>query len=205
MTTNFDYKSNSHKSKEKNYIPEKTIEKIIDGEVKIKKKSELQKLSDVFISEDVRDVKSYVFMDVLVPAIKKAVYDVITNGIDMILYGGNGSVDRKPSTASKVSYRNYFDSPKRTTHLASSGRNTYDYDDIIFDNRGEAEEVLSKMDEIIASYGTASVGDLYDLVGVTGRYTDNNYGWTNLRNAQVMRTRTGGYIIKFPKVLPLDN
>ncbi len=82
-----EYKPNSHRSKEerKESIPEKHVEKVISGTVKPKKKSEMQKFADVFISEDVNNVKSYIVMDVLVPAIKKAISDIVTNGIDMIL------------------------------------------------------------------------------------------------------------------------
>lgn len=91
-----EYKPNSHKSKEeqKNLVPEKRVEKVISGTVKPKKKSEVQKFADVFISEDVNNVKSYIVMDVLVPAIKKAISDIVTNGIDMILYGEAGKSKR---------------------------------------------------------------------------------------------------------------
>ena len=54
----------------------------------------MQKFADVFISEDVNNVKSYIVMDVLVPAIKKAISDIVTNGIDMILYGKLGNQKR---------------------------------------------------------------------------------------------------------------
>ena len=65
----------------------------------------------------------------------------------------------------------------------------YEYDDIIIESRGDAELVLDQLEEIISTYGVASVADLYDLVGITGRsYTDNKYGWTDIRNAKVVRT-----------------
>ena len=41
------------------------------------------------------------------------------------------------------------------------------------------------------------------LVGVSGNYTDNKYGWTDIRNASVIRVRDG-YMIKLPKALPLN-
>ena len=145
-----EYKSNSHASKEKEKNgEEKKVEKIISGNARAKKKSEFSKFADVFVSEDAGNVKSYILMEVLVPAVKKAVYD------------------------------------------------------IILDNRGEAEEVLLRMDEIVATYGTVSVADLYDLVGITGAYTDNKYGWTDIRSASVVRVRDG-YMIKLPRALPLN-
>ena len=197
-----EYKPNSHKYKEdqKRAIPEKKVEKVISGTVKSKKKSEIKKFADVFISEDVNNVKSYILLEVLVPAIKKAISDIVTNGIDMILYGGTGKT-KSNTAASKVSYRSYYDS--RRDYSAVRTKTGYNYDDIIFDNRGEAEDVLSRMDELVSTYGLVSVADLYDLVGITGNYTDNNYGWTDIRSASVIRVRDG-YMIKLPKALPIN-
>ena len=59
------------------------------------------------------------------------------------------------------------------------------------------------MDELIETYGVASVADLYDLVGLRCEYTDNKYGWNNLRNAEPIRVRDG-YMLKMPKALPID-
>ena len=197
-----DYKSNSHASKEKEKNrEEKKVEKIISGNAKAKKKSEFSKFADVFVSEDAGNVKSYILMDVLVPAVKKAISDIVTNGIDMLLYGETG-VHKRNGASSKVSYRSYYDRSNRSPS-SSRTRSGYSYDDIILDNRGEAEEVLSRMDEIVATYGTVSVADLYDLVGITGAYTDNKYGWTDIRNASVVRVRDG-YMIKLPRALPLN-
>lgn len=197
------YKPNSHKFRaEQKAKEEKKVEKVVKGKVKVKKKNEVRKFADIFISEDVSNVKSYVFMDVLVPAIKKAISDIVTDGIDMILYGGTGH-GKKSSGASKISYRSYYDrrdDDRRTTKT----RTGYDFDDVVLESRGEAEEVLTRLDELVDTYGFASVADLYDLVGITCKYTDNKYGWTNIRNAEPVRARGGGYVLKLPKVLPID-
>ena len=74
---------------------------------------------------------------------------------------------------------------------------------IILESRGEAEDVLERMDELIATSQVVSFADFYDLVGVSGNYTDNKYGWTDIRNASVIRVRDG-YMIKLPKALPLN-
>lgn len=200
-----EYKPNSHRSKEdqKGAVPKKKVEKVISGTAKSKKKSEIQKFTDVFISEDVNNVKSYILLEVLVPAIKKAISDIVTNGIDMILYGETGKT-KSNSTASKVSYRSYYDGGNvRRDYGTTRTKTGYNYDDIILDNRGEAEDVLSRMDELISTYGLVSVADLYDLVGITGNYTDNKYGWTDIRSASVIRVRDG-YMLKLPKALPLN-
>lgn len=200
-----DYKPNSHRSKEEqNNLPseKKKVESVVTGKV-TKKKNNVRKFTDVFVSDDVANVKDYVLMDILVPAIKKAISDIVTNGIDMILYGETGKTKRSTS-ASNVSYRGYYDrKDDERRYSGSRTRSGYSYDDIVIETRTEAEEVLTRMDELIATYGVVSVADMYDLVGVTCDYTDNKYGWTNIRTAEVVRVRDG-YILKLPKALPID-
>lgn len=198
------YKSNSHKSKANGpTIEKKEVKKVVKGTVKTKKKKSTSKFADIFISEDAANVKSYVLMDVLVPAVKKAISDIVTDGIDMILYGETGRTKKRSGSASYVSYRNYSDRDRRDDKHYESRRQSYSNDDIILETRGEAEEVLSVMNELLDNYGIVSVADLNELVGVSGYYTDNRYGWTSIRNAEVVRVRDG-YWLKMPKARPID-
>ena len=199
------YKPNSHKSKEENKaLPDERekIEKVIKGTAKTKK-NEMRKLRDVFISEDVKSVKSYILMDVLVPAIKDAIEDIVTNGIRMVLRGETSA--RQSSSASKISYNRIYDSKINNDRFArdSSPSLRYSYDDIILESRGEAEDVITRMEEIIEEYGFVRVADLYDLVGITGDYTDNKYGWTSIRSAEPVRVRNG-YMLRLPRAVPLN-
>lgn len=202
--------SNSYKSREESTLAtpqKKQVAKVTKGMVRRKKKNEVSKLGGMFISEDASKVKSYILMDVLVPTIKKAISDIVTNGVDMILYGEVGQ-SKKRTYASTVSYRDYydnrgisasrFDDPPR-----ARTRTGYSFDDIILETRGEAEEVLSSMDELIETYGSVSVADMYDLVGISCEYTDNKYGWKNIRTAEPVRVRDG-YMLKLPRALPLN-
>lgn len=196
-----EFKPNSHKSKELTPVPEKKVEKIVKGTVKSKKKNGIDRLKDNFISEDAANIKTYVVMDVLIPAVKKAICDIVKNGVDMILYGESGRSNRRPSEY--VSYdRRYLDRGDSRFYKADRARIGYSYNDIILETRGEAEDVLARMDELIELYGMVSVADLYDLVGITGNYTDNKYGWTNIRNAEPVHVRDG-YMLRLPKVTSL--
>lgn len=200
-----EYKSNSHKAREarKETLPEKKVEKVISGTAKSKKKNELKKFADVFISEDANNVKSYILLDVLVPAVKKAISDIVTNGIDMILYGESGRT-KKNSTASKISYRSYYEKENnRRDYTNQRARSGFDYDEIIFENRGDAEAVLDAMNDIISQYNVVSVLDLYDLADVsTDNYTAKNYGWTDISGCKAVRVNDG-YVLKLPRALPL--
>lgn len=204
---NFDYKSNSNKSKTEavKQVEEKRVEKVVTGKVVTKKRSGFSKFAGEFISEDAKNIKSYVIGDVLIPAFKKAISDIITDGIDIILYGGNGRSRSGRSNADRVSYRSYYDDRRPSDRLTTSrySSNSYSYDDIILDSRGEAEEVLARMDELMDTYGLVRVADLKDLVGITGSYTDNKYGWTNIRNAEIVHVRDG-WMIKMPRAVAID-
>lgn len=203
-----DYKPNSHRYKEaqkRAATEDKKVEKVVTGTVKVKKKNEISKLKDVFISEDVNNVKNYVLMDVLIPAVKKAISDIVTNGIDMILYGSTGNRS-KSTNAPYGSYRDYSgrSSGDRFANSIRTVASSHDRNGIYLEHRGDAEEVLSRMDELLDTYGVVSVADLYDLVGVTGSFTDNKYGWTSLASAKVVPARGGGYTIKLPTARPID-
>ena len=144
-------------------------------------------------------------MDVLVPAIKKAIYDIVTNGIDMFLYGGTGK-NKSNSTSSKVSYRNYYEQKNNTGYRGSENtqsRSGFDYDDIIFSNRGEAEAVKQQMHDVIEQYGIVTVADLYDMAGLTAPYTSQKYGWMSVSSAEAVRVRDG-YMLKLPRAVPID-
>ena len=198
-------KTNRNKQKEETIgkapVNEKRAEKVVHGKVKTKK-NEMRKLTNVFISEDASNVKNYIIMDVIVPAVKKALYDLVVGALDITLYGGRGN-GKRPS-ADKVSYRDYNSISKSGDRLYEGTRTTsgYSYDDIVVETRGEAEAVLSRMDEIMEEYEIVRVADLYDLVGITGDYTDNKYGWTNIRNASIVRVRDG-YKINMPRAIPI--
>lgn len=204
-----DFKPNSHrfKAEEKNTATteRKKIDKVVNGKVVTKKKSGLKKFTSEFLSDDADNLKDYIFLGVLIPAIKEAISDIVKNGIDMVLYpnGENRTNKRRPSEF--VSYDKRFSNNQRNENYRKTRTSIgYNLDDIILETRGEAEEVLCHMDELIDLYGMVSVADLYDLVGITGNYTDNKYGWTNIRNAEPVRVRNGCYTLRLPKALPLN-
>lgn len=202
-----EYRSNSHKSREDQKSggpPAKKVDAVISGSANRKKRSDAKKFADVFVQEDMGNVKSYILMDVLVPAIKKALSDIVKDGIDMILYG-EANRSRKNGGPSRINYRGYYDRENdRRDRVPNRSRDNIDYDEIIFDARGDAEAVLDAMNDIISQYGIVSVSDLYDLANLDHPpYTMNKYGWTNIGGAKAVRVRDG-YALKLPRAVPID-
>lgn len=190
-----EYKPNSRKSKEEaKELPEKVVKPVVSGKTSTRSNN-VRKVTNLFVSEDASNIKSYILMDVLVPTVKKAIVDTV----EMIMYGESRS-KRSNNQPNYVPYRSYSDDRSGRSNIFSS---RFDYDDIIFSSRGDAEYVLSNMMKIVKEYGMVTVADFYELSNVTAPYTAANYGWMGLRTAEVRRVN-GGYVLKLPTPMAID-
>lgn len=206
--------SNSHKFKEgpneTKEITEKKVEKVITGNVKRQKPGLGKKFSEVFLAEDMNEVKDHIFWDVIVPSIKNGISDILINTVQSIFGGGpsrsSGNTSRfnYSNVSNSSAFKNYVRPDDRRLIADEKRSSSLNYDDIVFNSRGEAEEVLTSMDDLISVYNVASVSDFFDLVGEPSDYTMEKYGWKNLKSAQVERVRGGGYAIRFPRAMPIN-
>lgn len=193
-----EYPNNSHSARENSTPPDKKMGKVVTGAAKTRKKSEVKKFANTFLPDDVTSVKSYILMDVVVPGLKNAIADVVS----IMLFGETGRIGGKKGNGSKVSYQRYYDDRRddRRNYARPRAPGGYDYDDIIFESRGDADLVLDQLEAAINQFGLASVLDLYDLAGITcpTSYTADKYGWTDIRSAKVVRVRDG-YVLDLPR------
>lgn len=202
-----DYKSNSHAYKARQQEgEEKRIEKIVTGPVRIKKQNGFDKLAGLIFAEDAKSVGTFIVTDVIIPGVINLVEDIFLRGSKYALRGESGRSRSRDSEY--VSYRNYSD-PRGNGRRDNTPRinQRYSFDKVIISSRGEAEEVLSQMDDIVDRYGFATIADLNEALGITGEYTDNKYGWKGkgcLRNAEAVRTRDG-YVLKMPRATVIDD
>lgn len=209
-----EYKPNSHKSKEEAASSEKKVERVVKTPVKSKQQSGVQKFVNDFVSQDITNIQEYIVSEVVIPAAKKVVSDtvggiaeIIRNSVNVYLYGEAGARKmRSSSGGSKISYEKCYDSAKERP-IIGTRRKGFQYEDFTIESRGEAEEVLSTMLELVDRYNVATVANLNEAIGITGEYTDCNYGWTDLRDAHVVRIRDGygyGYVLKMPRPMPIE-
>lgn len=201
-----EYTNNSFKAKEEKKDKKERTEKqaVVSKTPKTRKKSEIQKAAGLFISEDASTVKEHLIQDVVIPTAKDLIVNVITDAVNIIFWG---STRRKSGSGSRIGYASRFDEvrdPRDRDRDRRRDRTAIEYDDIIFDNRGDAEAVLANMDACLEQYGTVTVLDLFDFAGVTTHnYMADRYGWKNLSNAEVRRIRDG-FIIDLPRAFPID-
>lgn len=216
MDSNFPGNSNRARETPEAAEPQKErekVERVVGGKVVRRKKPLGTRFAEMFLKgEDSRSVMQYVVQDVLIPAFRDMVTDAITEGIHRRMYGDSRpSGSRRPSqrggSTPYTPYNRYStQAPRReeTRTISRRARSQHDFDEIILSNRTEAEEVLDQLGNLIDQYGTASVMDLYDLVGITANFTDSNWGWRTLQRADISRVRNGGYLLNLPEPEQID-
>lgn len=164
-----------------------------------------KKLAESFVSEDVKDVKSYVIFDIIVPTVKDTILDLINMAFYGESYGNRRTKNRGYYTNERVSYSSYYKSDRdrdRHDERRRSRRST-EVPEIIVDTRVEAQDVLEEMNNLIDEYDSVTVADLCQIVGITGQYTDEKFGWYDLSSARIRRDRNG-YLLDLPRPKPID-
>ena len=191
-----DYPSNADHPKKK---PEKKrMEKITTGKVATTKHS---------ASNSIIEFLTPVIVDAIVPTLKDALVSIVTNGINILIYGDSESTGSSRPVSSisygRTNYSRISTDRKNGGRPNTQTRSRQNFDDLIFETRGEAQIVLDELMNAIEQYGVVTVLDAYDLCGQTAPYTSDKYGWMNLENAYIERNRQG-YVIRFPRAVPID-
>lgn len=207
-----EFEPNSHKYRQEQATKENEtkLEKVAIGSATKKKRSLIKRFADIFLTEDVGDVKTYLIYDVLIPAVKENIADMINGAVGMLFFGeANRRIRRgaSPQNGTKINYGGYFSDGSKREKLPNYNRSSiaHNFDDVIFETRGDAELVLDGMLELLNSeYRQVTVADFYDLAGISSEWTDNKYGWTDLRSARVVGSPSRGYTIELPKCITLD-
>lgn len=211
-----EFPSNSKNPKQPGNEPKK-IERVVTDEVIMKKKSLGLRFKEMFIGGDSRTVMQYVIMDVLIPHAKEMLSEAATQGFERLIYGEPRSGSRRYGSRgnSAPNYTNYnryssrgnnpigraTDRDDRSVQYAQM-RSSHDKRPI-FQFRHNAEAVLDQMSAVIEKYESVSVQDFNSMIGEPSRYTDGDWGWTTLRNANIQKVRDG-WVLNLPEVEELD-
>lgn len=202
------YPGNSHVSKSEK-ATEKKVERVTSGEVIQRKQSLGKRIAEAFAGDDMHSVGSYLLFEVALPALKTTISDMVSQGIERMLFGGGPA--RSTSTRQGATYTSYnrmytggsIVRREEPRTLSRQARANHDFREIILMSRGEAEQVIDQLQALIDQYDVATVSDLYQLVGISGTFAEEKWGWTDLRQAHVRRIREG-YLLDLPRPVPLD-
>ena len=204
---------------------------IISNPPKVRKKGLTERLvRGVIGPTDGLSVGEYVRTEIIVPAFKNVIADSVTTAINIIMFGNDsprggygGHISNGYGYRPKVNYNDQYDSRRgnyarsnvdrvgRSLERDFGGGHTNigmvreDVEDYIIDNRRDAMDVLAKLQYDADIYGTVSIADYYDLIGVPTQWTHNTYGWDRHQLSSVaIRPVQGGFILILPPVQYLN-
>ena len=176
----------------------------------VQKKSLGRRIKEMLFGDDAKDVGSYLLSDVFLPAAKNLLYDAVSQGANRLIFGNSSDRVRNNNRFSgyNSNYRNYNDqySSRESSNRTMSyrARAHHDFDDIVFNDRGDAQATLDQMIDIIDRYEVCRVSDFYEAAEITTNYTDDNWGWYSLRGSRILQTRNG-FILDLPEPEPISN
>lgn len=191
---------NSDKSRE-GATPTKKETKVI-AKAKVSKTSPIKEALKTFFVNDLPDIANHLVVDVAIPATKNAITDMVTQGIQQLLYGavdvnrGRSGTYTSYGSSSRTTYTR--GAPNNVRYLEPRNavrQNTLRVDDLIFDSKADATEVIEYLAETIERYGQVSVASLYSSVGIQPKYTDERWGWTTLDAFELRSSRDGWIIV----------
>lgn len=217
-----EFPPNSHVKKEARpeRRPERASEKkevvrVTRSKATLRKKPLSRRFVETFTGDGSKGVLEYVLLDVMIPGFKDIVADASSTAIERTLFGGDarprgrrghgggGYTSYSGMSSSRPRDRRDRDRDDDRRPSRRDTRGPSVHREIILDTRVEADEVIDNMFELISKYEMATMRDLLSLVGEPHNYTDEDWGWTDLRGARIHKVREG-YLLDLPRPESLD-
>lgn len=219
MTQGVDYnkverKHNSGKKQEAEEPKDRVkLDAVIKPAIPHKKGLTQRLVSAVIGPRGAKGIGKYVGKEIIVPAVKDIIYNGFISGLGIAVYGDEGrrknskpnggwnnpnngySRQARPNNNSTRYDAAYNNKPRV---IDAPTESMYDATEYIISDRQDAMRVLDALGQQIDQFGSASIADYYDLIGVATNYTDYQYGWDDISMARIRSTR-GGVIIDLPQ------
>lgn len=212
------YPSNSDVSKKSKAIQQETLNDIpkstgavVSGATHITKRSLGSKIIHLLRPNDISQALDSIVTDSIVPNIKSALVNIITNAAYTLAYGSTPPTGKGGVPAARIDYHKRYDSVGSAIYTPPSkveyrpAEPVFDYDDLSYETRADAESVLATMRAYIDEYGSVRVFHMIDFSGITPRSTDMKRGWTSLLDAHTVAGPDGRFrIVGLPKPMPIE-
>lgn len=177
----------------------KDIEPIAKGKTATEEQNGWNKFLKMLFGGEPKDVMMSLLKDTVMPSVQDLLYDSGRGFLDRLIFGESRNDGRRNSTRRDYgSYSRHRGSSSPRRDEPRRARPVHHFDNVVLDTRDEADSVLSRMYEFIDTYKMVTVAELYSLVGITAEYTDEGWGWRDLRTATIRRVREG-YLIDLPQ------
>lgn len=202
---NQQYPGNSDKALENPQQPpaqKRVSAPVINGGAQVREKTAWNAIEDFFGLGECHSFRDYV----------SALSDMtnrVYGAIDTLL--GNRKYQNSTMPAARIAYSQCYPYPQQPAQPQNpvqpqGAPGIYGQNYIIYDNRQDAELVLVKMLEMLQIYHNVSIGDMFDLAGISdpNGYTGMNWGWRDGGLNGVHPVPFGSkWVLNLPPVVPL--
>jgi hypothetical protein len=194
------------------------LQATIQGGVTLRRKTPGQRFTETFLNNgDIQTVGQTILMDVIIPAFKEMIFNSVRDGFSMLLWGDTRA-SRSGGLSSRGGIVRDYSSYSSSIGSRSRDRDRVDiyrpedsprYNNLVFQVRGDAENILFNMRDYINTYNDIQIVKLYELVeeqtGINIPMTaqDAKFGWSDLTNAGIRQVR-GGYLLELPNPIVLE-
>ncbi len=191
----------------------KKMTPVVKGPVQQIKPTFWDKVKTTFLGEGV-NARDFVLYDILVPAFRNTMSDMGIGLVEMVFGGGRvrgrdyDSRIIRDRGRSYIDYNSVADRDRRSgrvdgrREMDRGDRARHEFSNIRYNSRGEAEDVLARLVALTIQYQEVTIAAFYELSNIDPTPSDENYGWTDLREAYVEQVRNG-YVIRLPHPQPL--
>lgn len=192
----------------------KKVERVTSAKVERRRRPLGKQFKETFIGGNAKTAFEYMITGVIIPAVQDMMIDAFQGGFERLVRGEGHRLRRgaaPPSAYGRVNYGQPYQQQsqtmpqQQTTGISRQSKARHDFGELVIQSRGEAEEVLERLFDILNKYETVTVADLYELTGIAPTHTDHKWGWTDLSGSQLDRLRGGGgYRLDLPAPEPLS-
>lgn len=203
-----EYPSNSNKMREASLVRESDKQEITlaeekpdkterpTGIVRARKVSTVKEIFAALFPEGLSGIKEHLIWDLFVPRAQEFMHSS-WDDLGNVIFQGN-----KPRSQNG-SYTSY-DTAYRRQNRRPVNRAMYDYQEVVWSTRSEAERLLRLLNDILRKYSVVTLLDYNDEVGNETNPGQSNYGWISLNTAHVERTYDG-WVVVLPRPVEIDN
>lgn len=202
------------------------VKKVVSGKVTKRDEPLGKRFKKMFISGS-DNFAEHLLENVIVPRMKDMalgitgqMVDAFRQGVEEMLFGPNGRSDQRRTTSygtgrpTRINYSSYSatSTVRRSTDRPERDRGpiirrSNRVKEIIVESREDGDAVIEELDAMIDSIGHCTVGDFYAAVGEGTRSTDEEWGWTSLKEARVHQIDREGreFLISMPSPRPIES
>lgn len=192
------FPANSDRAK----VEKSTESKVIAKASEKKNRTVYRALSD-FVVSDIPEVWEHLVIDVVIPTVKSMLTDMVTQGVQSLLYGNSAPKTRGSyvtyGSRSTTSYSR-ASAPMRSRPQTRSDDRIRDLE---FESNQDLRDMLAFIAEVFDDREVLTVAELKEAAGLKVSYVDDRWGWGREASFRSVVDR-GRHVLLVPSPEPLS-